>query len=102
MVELSQSLKKKFEKENRQVLHRCKCKCCGKFEKIVISNFVALNTIYAITYCKKCNKFHAHIGGCSIDINGEGSYHYSETEIKFNSKEWKIIVKQIYNGSIII
>lgn len=94
MKELAIKLKKDFEKNHYQSLISCKCKC-GRFATIVMSGYVSGNTLYAILYCSKCNKFYKHHGGSSLGIDGETTYEGINIMLKYGSDEWKRTVNQI-------
>lgn len=99
MKDLAIKLKKEYEKEHFQSLIKTQCKC-GRFAMIVMSNYVTGNTLYAITYCSRCNKFYFHSGGSTLGICGELSYICSENEIELDSEKWNTLVTQINAGNI--
>jgi len=99
MKDLALQLKRNFEKEHYQVLHSARCKC-GKFTKIIMSSYVSGNTLYAILYCSRCNKFYFHSGGSCLEICGETTYHGSSVPIEYESQKWKEIINQIEKEDI--
>jgi hypothetical protein len=99
MEELALKLKKEYEKNHYQSLISTKCKC-GRFAKVIMSNYVSGNTLYAIIYCKKCNKFFRHSGGSTLEVWGETTYSAYVQPIEYKSEEWNNFVKQIETGNI--
>lgn len=99
MNEIAEQLKRQFEKNHYQSLYRAQCEC-GRFAKIVMSNYVTSGNLYAILFCKRCNKFLFHSGGSCLEVWGEVTYHGHLYDIEYGSEKWNRIVKQIEAGDI--